>query len=512
MPPRLADTCAFLITLFWAAGAAYVAAANPTIHVLDVFGFIRRAEALSLDNAAVWIDGLYPFGYPLLLRGLYALTGDYVVAGKALSLIAGIVGLAAIYGIARSMFPAAAAVLAVAICAMNPLYLSMAIEPSTDMPAAALLLLGIAFACVFARRPNPALLVLSGAVIGIGYLTRYTALVAAAVILVWLLVPAYEPADRRRALRSAAIFAGAFILFASPQLIVSLFSRGNPFYNEQARNVHFGMFGDMNWGLHWNESRSRTSLVSIVAQHPKEFVRNWYGNFYHSFRLDLVPYPLMFFAFAGLLLSLWIAGVARGVVLVLLALFAFIASIAIAFVTPRLLLPSAALLAILAGYGIWAGLPEQLPLAGRRHIPLRKPVAALLLAWLAWTYLRPSLLHPLDDFDRDRITISQALLQQGARHASETLSFSFAYYDLSKPTKDRYPNPWYAPDFKPFESLRDIAARMRQEGRRFLLFDQSAPDNVPGLKAIWPLPERELALYLDRIPLPTDRVSLYRLK
>ncbi len=79
--------CGILIA--WFGYAAYLFSQNPAVLLSDVFGFIVRAQQLSLVDASVRVHGFYPFGYPLLLRAAFAVTGDYEAAGRLISVIAG---------------------------------------------------------------------------------------------------------------------------------------------------------------------------------------------------------------------------------------------------------------------------------------------------------------------------------------------------------------------------------------------------------------------------------------
>jgi 4-amino-4-deoxy-L-arabinose transferase-like glycosyltransferase len=209
---RLIDAGAYGIIAVWTAIALYISIANPAIQESDMFGFIERAEKLSRENWSAWVDGFYPLGYPLLLRILFHFTGDYVVAGKALSLVSGVGGLFAIYGIARIAFSTPVALLALGFCCLNRVYLGYSVTPSTDMPATGLLLLGIYGICLFSSRHALKYLFWSGAAFGLSYLMRYTTITVIPVVFVWLLFSPELPNFRSRHLRSQ-VFSSYVLLF-----------------------------------------------------------------------------------------------------------------------------------------------------------------------------------------------------------------------------------------------------------------------------------------------------------
>lgn len=510
---RLIDAGAYGIIAVWTAIALYISIANPAIQESDMFGFIERAEKLSRENWSAWVDGFYPLGYPLLLRILFHFTGDYVVAGKALSLVSGVGGLFAIYGIAKIAFSTPVALLALGFCCLNRVYLGYSVTPSTDMPATGLLLLGIYGICLFSSRHALKYLFWSGAAFGLSYLMRYTTITVIPVVFVWLLLQPRTPQLPQSSLALAGIFIICVAIFALPQLVASFLQQGNPFYNRQAQNVYFGMFGGSNWGLNIYDSRnSNITLTSIIVNNPDAFLHHWLDNMLSLPNLGLVIRPLFLLAFAGLLLSIKHRAVYSMRFLLLLIIAAFAATICIAFASGRLLLLTAPLICIFAAFGVVAGAPKQVEIMPQWRVPVRIPFIIALVGGLVWVNALPSIARPISDFDYDKIKVSEALIQHGMRRPSEVLAFSFYYYDLSKPTKDRFSIPWYETEFKAFQSVSNIVARMQANGQRFLVFDDHAPDTVRGLKNIWPFSVSEMTRYFEQVPIPSASAQVYQLK
>ena len=136
-----------------------LAAAHPGLRFVDFLSFSNRARRLMEGQDLV--NGLYPVGYPALLLGARLALGDVLVAGKALSVLAGAL---AAHSASRLAGPGAAAVMAA-----TGVFLAWGSTEGTDMMAAALALSALASA----ERPA-----LAGALVGAACLARYTGVAA----------------------------------------------------------------------------------------------------------------------------------------------------------------------------------------------------------------------------------------------------------------------------------------------------------------------------------------------
>jgi hypothetical protein len=509
---HLFDLGSYALVAVWVSVAVYVSAANPLVGISDMFGFIPRAQSLSLHDLSPWVDGFYPFGYPLLLKGLSTLIGDYEVSGRVLSLLAGVIALLTVYRTSRSIFTPTVALLALAICCTNPTFLRYSVISSTDMPAVAFLAVGTYCVCRFGVTHELRHLLAGGASIGAAYLIRYNAIAAVPAVLVWLWLQPAPPISWKHRFQQCVLFLSALVASASPQLLLSMVGQGNPFYNLQARNVYFGMYGGGNWGLNMPAAHTIATLSQVVLAHPGVFLSSWYHNLLGVLRLDVVQFPLTLVSFAGMLYCLRRPQSRdRGVLLCLIAV-AYTATICMAFPSTRLLLFTTVVLSMFAAFGLVAFVPHRLRLTFPHAVPIRTPCVVALTGWLVLAYTRPAVLHPLSEYDKTRIDVSRTLAQQGIRSVSEVLSFSFDYYDMTKPTKDRFALPWYATEFRPYESVDDIARRMQRAGEQFLVFDDRAPRNVRGLKSIWPFDESDLRRCFEDVATVSGSVHVYRLR
>lgn len=193
--------------LFAAAGVLGAAAApHAGLRFVDFLFFAERAERMPVDWARV--EPLYPGGYPALLSALHGLTGDVLLGGKLLSVVAGLLAVSALGvlgGPGLALWGLGQAAL-----------LQWSATEGTDLPAAAC---GLA-ALAAAHRRQPAL---AGALAGAGCLLRYTGVLALPAVLLTL------PGGRLRA-------GGAFLLSTAPHWLLALLTGQSP-WPDQSYNL-----------------------------------------------------------------------------------------------------------------------------------------------------------------------------------------------------------------------------------------------------------------------------------
>lgn len=147
---------------------AWLAASVPHARFVDFVSFSQRAEGLRRGEH--WMHPLYPVGYPLLLSGLQALFGDVLVAGRVISVAAGV-------GLSVALSRWTSPWLALVVLVQVPVLTYGATE-GTDLMAAAL-----AISAVLAGVRGRSWL--AGALLGGACMCRYTGIAAAPIVL-WL--------------------------------------------------------------------------------------------------------------------------------------------------------------------------------------------------------------------------------------------------------------------------------------------------------------------------------------
>jgi len=128
--------------------------------------------------------GLFPF---------YALLGQTLVAARLGVVLYSLLGLAGLYYIARATGGRAAALLALALLIVDPLYLNASYSLQAEGPAVGLGAAGVALAAVASRvigPPRRLLALASGIVIGLGIMAKLFDVVAVVPAALYLLLPA----------------------------------------------------------------------------------------------------------------------------------------------------------------------------------------------------------------------------------------------------------------------------------------------------------------------------------
>ena len=284
----LFDAAAALVVALWLGAVLLYAQAHVTEAVpgveKDFRVFATRPDLVSIFRA----DGFYNLGYPLLLWLARPLVADNAfLAGRLLSALFGALLLGAGYWLARVLLASRpAALFALVALACSPLVVQYGLLVGSDMPFAALITLSLAlFVAGTRNRSRNGLLLAAGLAAGAAFLVRHLGLV----LLVWGVGALWLLARTRNAERgrehssfivhrsSFLVFALGFLLAASPQLAVNTLQTGNPLYNQQAKNVWLGVYGNTDFSR-WNEAPNEVGLADVVLRDPPRFLANWAGN------------------------------------------------------------------------------------------------------------------------------------------------------------------------------------------------------------------------------------------
>ncbi|MGC9041122.1 MAG: glycosyltransferase family 39 protein [Roseiflexus sp.] len=83
--------------------------------------------------------------------------------------------------------------------------------------------------------------------------------------------------NAQRSTFNVSAFALAFFAVIAPQVIVNVRDTGNPFYNQQAKNIWLAVYGDSDWGR-WNEVSNDVPLADVILEDPARFANAWWSN------------------------------------------------------------------------------------------------------------------------------------------------------------------------------------------------------------------------------------------
>lgn len=253
----------------------YVVEAAPltSIQMIDYWGHLATAKHVTWGEWASWVNPFYPVGYHWLLKlGLF-LKADMARFGQMISFLGSLACLGGVYAVVwrvtRSSWYAAATLL---LFIAHPVFRHYAMREGTDMLGAGLQLLSLTSLFLFTGKRDRRFLLLAGFLSGLAYLIRYTALTLLPVLLLAIVLSTWRQWAQMGKL--STLFLLTFIITASPQLLPSLIVARNPFYNQQVRNVWFGMYGAFNWQDNWSRAPDDLSLSGLIREDPARFVEH----------------------------------------------------------------------------------------------------------------------------------------------------------------------------------------------------------------------------------------------
>ncbi len=157
------------------------------------FAMYRESAAFLLDQGHFDPEFIYMPGYVFLLAGVEALGGG-LLAAKLIGVVAGTVVVFSIGGIADSLFGRRAGIVAAALAALWPAGIAATSVTGTDVPAAALVALGVFLLVRIAPRRPWLAAGLMGLVLGLAAWVRAVAIPLAAVSVLYWLATAVRPA------------------------------------------------------------------------------------------------------------------------------------------------------------------------------------------------------------------------------------------------------------------------------------------------------------------------------
>ncbi len=436
-----------------------------TIGNLDYFGMVARTHHLPGELTA-WANGLYPVGIPLLAKWGLSLGMDVTRFGQVISLFGGIVCVLGTAALALHVTRSRVfALFAVAFLIATGTLLFYAGFEGTDMLAAGLqvLALGVLSRNVQDRK----LALLAGAITGLGYLIRYTALLTFVVCAAYWVVLAVLHKDRRR-LWPVLFYGLGFIIGAAPQWIPSLLVTGDPLYMTQAYHIWIKLHGGDDFIATWG-SDPTISLTRLIMLAPGRFIDNWweeFSKFWFNQNPALVDQPLLQFSRAGWLVFVFDRRV-RAEHRLLFAWYAvgIVAALSIFTIDTRFLLILLPIFLLSALYLLWRVIPV-IPVKGV-EVPLNVIALAglLVVAFPALlSYARTSEGGP----HANVIETSNRMMTAGARGAYEIVSANLYHQDVSSPTRDTYHKLFTAPSADSLEAWRAAALA---SGLRFVIYN-----------------------------------------
>ena len=170
---------------------------------------------------------LFPPFYSFTILALSWLTGTYELAGRVISIVAGVALPAVVYWVARRVFGRATALIAALIVAVSPYLVDLSVRVLSQSLYLLLLMLALAFAvrCVDSRRAVDS--VVAGVFFGLAYLTRPEAIAIGAAVFLVMGFGA-RAAPRRHAFAVAGAGLIALMVVSAPYAVFISKALGQP--------------------------------------------------------------------------------------------------------------------------------------------------------------------------------------------------------------------------------------------------------------------------------------------
>lgn len=264
------------------------ASAQRAVTMVDYWYHQQWARALSFTQLETWVHPFYGAGYFALLRIGLSSGLDMVSYGQLISWMGAILGLISVYLIVYHVTRQVPyALVASGLLVLHPFFRFQTLQEGTDMLAAGLQLMALTILFVDSAksvRATKNASIAAGAVLGGAFLIRYTTLVFLPIAAIYLGVRDWKA--KRRLVVSLGLLLGAFIIVALPQLLASAVVEGNPVYNEQAKNVWFGIHGNFNWTENWGRIPADVSFAQIVREDPLGILSHWANEISRFFAYD----------------------------------------------------------------------------------------------------------------------------------------------------------------------------------------------------------------------------------
>jgi len=160
---------------------------------------------------------VYPPLLPLLIAALSFPAGGFEAAARVVALIGGMALVAAIFVLTRHLYGRRVALIAAALAAAHPLFISLSTAVYSEALYLPLLLWGTYQALRAAESARPARAVLCGALLALAYLTRPDGILVGCLAVGAILVAApFGHVPFRRALFAGTLVLGSFVILAAP--------------------------------------------------------------------------------------------------------------------------------------------------------------------------------------------------------------------------------------------------------------------------------------------------------
>ncbi len=270
---------------------------------------VYKNLAKSFATVFSW-NGFNTMGYPFLIRVFTPLFGNTFDAGRFAVSIGGLILLLAVFYLCTVFVREKTALIITLLWNLNWFFLvRTTLLAGTDIWWAAMTIWSLYFIARYIRRDSITCAILAGTFAGLSYLFRYTGTILPLSLVAIYIIALILRKPEKRFNRGLLFFLLAFLITGSPQIHLNWKYGGSPFASYHAKNLWFGVHGELNWAEKWEQVEDDISVGEVISESPVKFVTHWIKQCIKSVgRLVLmsanVDYRLAVYVFKRLFLAI----------------------------------------------------------------------------------------------------------------------------------------------------------------------------------------------------------------
>jgi len=285
---------------------------NLSFHRIGDYGAETNFYGLYAPQAQSILHGHLPIGdyhgpaYPLLLALAYLFFRNFFTAGIFLATASAALTVFLALKLLRQLFDAKKAMGAVALMALNPVFIQHSYSAGSDM----FFVLLVTFSLYMLLRSDNfswASLILASLAAALAYLTRYNGIaIVAAAFIIFIIINHWQLQLKKRILVSF-IFVSLFLICISPWGVYCLRQKGNFFFNQNHKTAACELYaqGKVTYEQFWfdNQNLHIASFADVVTYDPVRLGKRLVANLARHSGNDmrrLMGWPLAVFVIIGL--------------------------------------------------------------------------------------------------------------------------------------------------------------------------------------------------------------------
>jgi 4-amino-4-deoxy-L-arabinose transferase-like glycosyltransferase len=262
-------------------------------------------RAIQLHDGLIPKDPHRPLLYPLLSAGAGFVLGDTFIGARLVSQISAAIFALMAYLLGRLFFDKKVGLFALGSVILNFFVVKSGVVAASDMLFSAWAMLTLFWAIRVSQRIQYSYIIILALFFSLAYFTRYTAIALAVPIAIALTVaPEVRP---KQIIFRYIVFGAAVLVFLLPHFYLTIHVFGDPFYNENWRDLAFKLYGNGDWSYYKTGRMPFDGLASVIGHNPGLFIWSALEELARSLTIGLAkltgngnglvgaPYAVLFF-------------------------------------------------------------------------------------------------------------------------------------------------------------------------------------------------------------------------